>query len=73
MKASSKQLHTYATPCMILRLEFDENSAEHPEQVKMTAVRVNGDMKQRVNIDIDAESSNFDCKDFGIKYHSGGS
>ena len=58
---------------MILRLEFDENSAEHPEQVKMTAVRVNGDMKQRVNIDIDAESSNFDCKDFGIKYHSGGS
>ena len=35
----------------------------------MTAVRVNRDMKKRVNIDIDAESSNFDCKVFGIKYH----
>ena len=30
----------YANPCVILRLEFDENLAEHPEHVKMTAVRV---------------------------------
>jgi len=56
-------------PCLILSLKFDSVPVKTFREVKMTAVRVNGDMKTPVEIDIDEEASNFQFTENGsIKY-----
>ena len=59
---------TKVKPCMVVRLDFKCKSVGDCENVDMTAVRVNGDMKTAVDIDIVEEASNFHITKEGIKY-----
>ena len=55
-------------PCMVVRLDFKWKSVGDYENFDMTAVRVNGDIKTAVDIDIDEEASNFYITKEGITY-----
>ena len=59
--------HGELVPCLVIKVEFEFRDQELGD-AKMTVVRVNGDMRNVVDIDIDAVDDGFKITSESITY-----